>query len=73
MNDTLIRKAVIELSLKTGKGLLKLSDDDFREHELYELLREHGPASVLGLKVFKQLMDTICNEPAGNLKNHSSF
>ncbi|RLS86557.1 MAG: glucosamine-6-phosphate deaminase [Planctomycetota bacterium] len=67
-NDTLIRKAVIELSLKTGKGLLKLSDDDFREHELYELLREHGPASVLGLKVFKQLMDTICNEPAGNLK-----
>ncbi len=64
-NDTLIRKAVIELSLKTGKGLLKLSDDDFREHELYELLREHGPASVLGLKVFKQMMDTICNEPAG--------
>ena len=68
-NDTLIRKAVIELSLKTGKGLLKLSDDDFREHELYELLREHGPASVLGLKVFKQLMDTICNEPAGTVKN----
>ncbi|MFM7098310.1 MAG: glucosamine-6-phosphate deaminase [Gemmataceae bacterium] len=67
-NDTLIRKAVIELSLKTGKGLLKLSDDDFREHELYELLREHGPASVLGLKVFKQLMDTICNEPAGSTK-----
>ena len=67
-NDTLIRKAVIELSLKTNKGLLKLSDDDFREHELYELLREHGPASVLGLKVFKQLMDTICNEPAGTVK-----
>lgn len=67
-NHTLIRKAVIELSLKTGKGLLKLSDDDFREHELYELLREHGPASVLGLKVFKQLMDTICNEPAGTVK-----
>ncbi len=69
-NDTLIRKAVIELSLKTGKGLLKLSDDDFREHELYELLREHGPASVLGLKVFKQLMDTICNEPAGTVKKN---
>ena len=69
-NDTLIRKAVIELSLKTGKGLLKLSDDDFREHELYELLREHGPASVLGLKVFKQLMDTICNDPAGTGKKN---
>ncbi|MFZ9792467.1 MAG: glucosamine-6-phosphate deaminase, partial [Gemmataceae bacterium] len=62
-NDFLTRKAVIELCRKTGKGLLKLSDDDFREHELYELLREHGPASVLGQKVFCQMMDTICNEP----------
>ena len=44
----LIRRAVIWLSLKVGKALLKLSDDDFREHELYELLREHGPAERLG-------------------------
>ena len=29
---------------KAGKALLKLDDDDFREHELHELLREHGPA-----------------------------
>src|SRR5688500_12503367 len=28
---TLIKRAVIGLSLKVGKGLLKLSDDDFRE------------------------------------------
>src|SRR5207245_2930034 len=32
----LIRRAVISLSLKVGKALLKLSDDDFREDELYE-------------------------------------
>ncbi|MFN6053914.1 MAG: glucosamine-6-phosphate deaminase, partial [Planctomycetia bacterium] len=69
-NDFLTRKAVIELCRKTGKGLLKLSDDDFREHELYELLREHGPASVLGQKVFCQMMDTICNEPAGTKKQN---
>src|SRR5262249_22722080 len=30
----LIRRAVIGLSRKAGKALLKLSDDDFREHEL---------------------------------------
>jgi glucosamine-6-phosphate deaminase len=59
----LIKKAVIWLSLKVGKGLLKLSDDDFREHELYELLREHGPAEKLGRKVFDQMQATICNEP----------
>ena len=61
----LIRKAVIWLSLKVEKALLKLSDDDFREHELYELLREYGPASVLGRRVFDELMATLCTEPGG--------
>ncbi len=61
----LIRKAVIWLSLRVKKALLKLSDDDFREHELYELLREHGPASVLGRRVFDELMNTIRTQPAG--------
>jgi glucosamine-6-phosphate deaminase len=61
----LIRKAVIWLSLKVEKALLKLSDDDFREHELYELLREYGPASVLGRRVFDEMMATLCTEPSG--------
>jgi glucosamine-6-phosphate deaminase len=60
---TLIRKAVIWLSLKVEKALLKLSDDDFREHELYELLREHGPASVLGRRVFDDLLAALCTHP----------
>jgi glucosamine-6-phosphate deaminase len=62
----LIRRAVIWLSMKVKKALLKLSDDDFREHELYELLREHGPASVLGRRVFDELMGTIRTHPAGS-------
>src|SRR5207237_3622134 len=37
-----IRQAGIWLSLPVGKALLKLDDEDFREHHLYELLREHG-------------------------------
>jgi glucosamine-6-phosphate deaminase len=61
----LIRKAVIWLALKVDKGLLKLSDDDYREHELYELLREYGPASVLGRRVFDEMMATLCTQPAG--------
>lgn len=61
----LIRKAIIWLSLKVEKGLLKLSDDDFRDNELYELLREHGPASRLGRRVFDEMMGTICTHPAG--------
>lgn len=61
--DSLIRRAVIELSLKSKKALLKLSDDDFRENHLYELLREHGPAELLGRRVFDQMMGTICTQP----------
>ncbi len=61
----LIRKAVIWLSLEVKKGLLKLSDDDYRENELYELLREYGPASKLGRRVFDEMMATICTHPAG--------
>jgi glucosamine-6-phosphate deaminase len=62
----LVRRAVIWLSLKVGKALLKLSDDDFREHEMYELLREHGPAQRLGRLVFDELMKTISTHPAGD-------
>src|SRR5205814_5487183 len=59
----LVRRAVIWLSLKVGKALLKLSDDDFREHELYALLREHGPAERLGRLVFDHIVATICTHP----------
>jgi glucosamine-6-phosphate deaminase len=62
----LIRRAVVWLALKVNKALLKLDDDDFREHELYELLREHGPAEVLGRRVFDEMMATIRTHPAGD-------
>jgi glucosamine-6-phosphate deaminase len=61
----LIRRAVIWLCLTTKKALLKLSEDDFREHALYELLREHGPAERLGQRVFQDRLATIAPEPAG--------
>jgi glucosamine-6-phosphate deaminase len=62
-----IRQALIWLSLKANKGLLKLNEDDFRENALYELLREFGPAERLGQRVFADRMDTICYHPAGKL------
>lgn len=63
--DERIRQAVIWLALKVEKALLKLSDDDFREHHLYELLREHGPAEKLCAHVFRDRLATICTSPAG--------
>lgn len=78
-SPALIRKSVIWLSLAVGKGLLKLADEDFREHELYELLREHGPAERLGRQVFDEMMTTICYRPgvttqsAGNRSQESAL
>ncbi len=61
-----IRQAVIWLALKVGKALLKLSEEDFREHHLYDLLREHGPAEALGERIFHDRSGTIQSCPAGN-------
>jgi glucosamine-6-phosphate deaminase len=61
----LVRKAVVTLSLTVKKGLQKLNDDDFRDHHLYELLREKGPAEEIGEAVFHDRMKTIHPYPAG--------
>jgi hypothetical protein len=62
----LTRRAVIFLALAAGKALLKLSDDDFREYKLYELLREHGPAERLGRRVFERAAALRIHHHANN-------
>jgi glucosamine-6-phosphate deaminase len=64
----LVRKAVVHLALTVKKGLQKLNDDDFREHHLYDLLREKGPAERIGEEVFHDRMGTIRPFPAGRVR-----
>jgi glucosamine-6-phosphate deaminase len=61
----LVRRAVVDLSLTVNKGLQKLGDHDFREHHLYELLREQGPAERIGEGVFHDRLASIQPHPAG--------
>jgi glucosamine-6-phosphate deaminase len=63
--DALIKRAILWLCDKTGKALLKLTDDDFRNHNLHQLLRHHGPAPKIAHHVFQQLTGTITYHPAG--------
>jgi len=65
-DDALVKRAVLWLCEKTNKALLKLDDDDFREHGLYGLLRQFGPSSQIAHRVFRTMMDTINYHPAGN-------
>ena len=61
----LVRRAVVHLSLSSGKGLQMLGDADFRDHHLYELLRERGPAERIGEEVFHDRLATLKPHPAG--------
>jgi glucosamine-6-phosphate deaminase len=63
--DALVKRAVLWLSEQSGKALLKLDDDDFRQHNLHQLLRHYGPAEKLAHRVFRLMMDTIEYHPAG--------
>ncbi len=63
--EPLIKRGVLWLAQQTGKALLKLEDRDFRDHNLHQLLREHGPAQKLAERVFRWMMDTIVYHPAG--------
>ena len=63
--DAMIKRAVIWLNEQTGKALLRLDDNDFRKHNLHQLLRHHGPAQRLAKRVFRWMMDTINDHPAG--------
>jgi glucosamine-6-phosphate deaminase len=63
--DALVKRAVLWLCEKSGKACLKLSDDDFLDHGLHQLLREQGPAERLARRVFDAMMATIEHHPAG--------
>ncbi|MEX0977953.1 MAG: glucosamine-6-phosphate deaminase [Pirellulales bacterium] len=64
-HDGQIKRAVLWLCEQSGKALLKLDDDDFRRHNLHQLLRHHGPAQRVAHRVFRWMMDTIEYHPAG--------
>ena len=60
-----IRQAVVWLAETTGKAILKLTDEDYNEHHLQELLALHGPAYNINLDVFRAMQGTITGWPAG--------
>jgi glucosamine-6-phosphate deaminase len=52
-------QAVIWLSEVTGKSVLKLDAQDYREHHLSALLAKHGSAGALNGEVFNALISKI--------------
>ena len=61
----LAKKAVIWLSQKTGKPVLKLTDRDYADHGMSDLLTTHGPAYGINIQIFNDLQKTITGWPGG--------
>lgn len=64
-NEDLVCKAVVWLSLKTGKPILKLTDEDYSENHLSDLTIEYDDAYNINIKVFNRLQHTITGWPGG--------
>ena len=60
-----IRQAIIWLARKLNKPILKLTEQDYNEEGLQDLLAEHGPAYDINLGVFRDLQATISGWPGG--------
>ena len=64
-NDKLIRSAIVWLCQLTGKPILKLTNKDYNENGLSELLALFGSAYNANIKIFNDLQHTITGWPGG--------
>jgi glucosamine-6-phosphate deaminase len=61
----MIKKAVVNMALKLKKPVLSLTNTDYNEYGLSDLLVEKGDAYEINLEVYYMLRDTITGWPAG--------
>jgi len=63
--DMMMKKAVVYLALKLKKPVLSLTNNDYNDNGLSDLLVEKGDAYEINLLVFYLLRDSITGWPAG--------
>ena len=70
----MIKKAVVNMALKLKKPILSLTNTDYNEYGLSDLLVEEGDAYEINLKVYYMMRDSITGWPGGkpnvNLPTH---
>jgi glucosamine-6-phosphate deaminase len=65
----MIKKAVVYLALKLNKPVLSLTNNDYNDNGLSDLLVEKGDAYEINLQVFYMLRDSITGWPGGKDKD----
>lgn len=70
----MIKKAVVNTALRLGKPVLSLTNTDYKDSGLGDLLVEKGDSYEINLQVYYMLRDSITGWPGGkpeaNLPNH---
>lgn len=65
-----IKKAVVNMALKLAKPVLSLTNADYNEYGLGDLLVEKGDAYEINLQVYYMLRDSITGWPGGKPNAH---
>ncbi|GAA4964370.1 glucosamine-6-phosphate deaminase [Algibacter aquimarinus] len=71
-DDKLKLKAVVWLSGLLRKSILKLTDSDYNNNGMAELLNQEGSAYDLNIKMFNKLQHTITGWPGGKPNSDDS-
>lgn len=69
-NPAMVKKAVVNMALKLKKPVLSLTNKDYNEFGLSDLLVEKGDAYEINLQVYYMLRDSITGWPAGKPNAH---
>ena len=64
-DGSLAKKAVVWLCQRTGKSILKLTDRDYNDHGMGDLVSKHGSSYELNIHLFNQIQNTITGWPGG--------
>jgi glucosamine-6-phosphate deaminase len=64
-DDHLTKRAVIWLAQTLRKPILKLTEEDYNEHGLQELLTTRGSAYDINIAIFRAMQRTITGWPGG--------
>jgi glucosamine-6-phosphate deaminase len=64
-DDRLVRRAVLWLCGITGKPILKLTNRDYMDNGMYDLISARGDSYGINIRVFNDLQHTITGWPGG--------
>ncbi|WP_421775047.1 glucosamine-6-phosphate deaminase [Gracilimonas sp.] len=71
--DELLRKAVVWLSLFLEKPILKLTDEDYSEHGMNDVLTDIGRAYNVNIRIFNEIQHTITGWPGGKPNEDDTY